>query len=213
MKMILAASLAAAISGPALAQDAAPVGEAQCELHVWPAERFQSMSTSLLGGGLLDAAIHADKDKDNKSKLASALDPQGQLDALASLDLPRLMNAQSVRVITHIDPLDRKTLNKISTRRATSTSPCYSELIVTDLVYTAHPIYGRSMTTAFMWREFTNAASKPASVGGAGSNRLSLFPPKEGEDFQAASDELTTVFKANFEEFARKVAKRAAGRK
>ena len=63
-----------------------PAGPPPCELHVWPAERMNSMTTGLLGGGLLDAAIHANKDASNRASLASALDSPTQLDALQSLD-------------------------------------------------------------------------------------------------------------------------------
>ena len=78
-----AAPEAAPAVAPAVVPVAAPaVDEPKCELHIWPAERFQAMTTGWLGGGLLDAAIHADGDKARRSQMASALDPVGQLDAL-----------------------------------------------------------------------------------------------------------------------------------
>src|SRR5690349_2382442 len=85
------ASAAPAPSGPTTDSAAspapvAPQPEPQCELHIWPAERFQAMTTGLLGGGLLDAAIHAEGDKSRKSQIASALDPDGQAAALSQAD-------------------------------------------------------------------------------------------------------------------------------
>lgn len=54
-----------------------------------------------------------------------------------------------------------------------------------------------------MVRRFGEAMAKPRIYKSWGGNGLKLFPPKEGEDVTAATDELVTVFKANFEEFAR----------
>lgn len=55
VKMAAAASLG--VLSPAMAQEAAPANP--CELHVWPAERMTSVTTGLLGGGLIDAMIHS----------------------------------------------------------------------------------------------------------------------------------------------------------
>ena len=81
-----ATCLAVSLSGQAMAQTAA------CELHIWPAERMNSVTTGLLGGGLLDAALHSGKDASNKAQMASALDSPSQLDALQSLKLLELLN-------------------------------------------------------------------------------------------------------------------------
>ncbi len=160
------------------------------------------MTTGWLGGGLIDAAIHADKDKSNRSQMASALDQQGQLDALKSLDLVGLLKLPAAALVSHPEPLDRKTINKIDTRRAESASPCYSELIVADLFYQKAAIYGRSLRALFLYRQFGAGTSKPVIYKSWGGNGLKLFPPKEGEDVQAANDELVQVFKADFEEFS-----------
>ncbi|MEA3039736.1 MAG: hypothetical protein QOE79_2249 [Sphingomonadales bacterium] len=197
----------------ALAQDAAaptPAAappETQCELHVWPAERFQAITTGWLSGfgvvgAVAEAAGNADKNKTNRTQIASALEPQGQLDALTALELTNLLKSRPARVIVHVDPLDRKTINKISTRRAESASPCYSELIVADVLYQKAAIYGRSLKTLFMYRDFGAARDKPWIYKAWGGNGLKIFPPKPGEDVQAANDELVTTFKKNFEEFA-----------
>lgn len=206
----LAALTALSFASPMLAQDAPPAETAPattsvpaCELHVWPAERFSSITQGWLGGGLLDAAIYADKDKDNRSKMATALDRPGQLEALAAMPLTTLLALPESQVITHDEVLDRKTINKIDTRRAASEASCYNEIIVADVFYHKAPIYGRSLKTLFMVRRFGEAKAKPRIYKSWGGNGLKLFPPQEGEDVTAATDELVQVFKANFEEFAR----------
>src|SRR5690242_11051217 len=79
-RFAIAVAACALPAAPAFAQNA-------CELHVWPAERMNSMTQGLLGGGLLDAAIHAVRDASNRSQMATALDSPTQLDALQSLNL------------------------------------------------------------------------------------------------------------------------------
>lgn len=206
--------VAAVLAGSALAttsvaaQDAVPtpatVAPAACELHVWPAERMSSMTTGLLGGGLLDAALHSNKDASNKAQLASALDSPTQVDALQSLDLIALLKLKpGTVVVRHEKPLERKTMNKVTTRRSDSTARCYEELIVADVFYQKAAIYGRSLKTLFMVRDFGDDQKIDFEYKAWGGNGLKLFPPKAGEDAIAALDELVVVFKKNFEEYAK----------
>lgn len=225
--LLIAAGLAqASVQAPAdIPADAAPVASAvvpapelamvapvsQCELHVWPAERFQAMTTGWLSGfgvvgAIADSASHADGDKARRSHLASALDSEGQLTALQQLNLVQLLALRNARIVTHSEPLDRKTINKIKTRRAESASPCYAELIVADVFYQKAAIYGRSLKTLFMFRDFGAASKDPATFKTWGGNGLKLFPADEGQDVSAADAELVDTFKRNFEEAAKNFA-------
>lgn len=213
--LILATAAAMAAAAPTMAQTtdeavaavSAPLAAnapALCELHIWPAERMSSITTGWLGGGLLDAAIHSGTDANNKTLLASALDSPSQLDALQTLDLPKLLDLPAgTAIIRHETPLERKTMNKIKTRRAESAARCYSELIVADVFYQKAAIYGRSLRTLFMFRNFGEDQTIDREYKAWGGNGLSLFPPKEGEDAIAALDELVGVYKRNFDEYAR----------
>lgn len=175
-----------------------------CELHLWPAERMGSVTTGWLGGGLLDAVIHSGTDANNKTLLASALDSPSQLDALQSLDLRTLLDITAgTTIVRHETPLERKTMNKVKTRRSDSTALCYSELIVADVFYQKAAIYGRSLRTLFMFRDFGSDQKIDKEYKAWGGNGLKLFPPKEGEDAIAALDELVGVYKRNFDEYAR----------
>lgn len=211
------ASVAAAVAAdytPSTKGLAPEVAADGCELHVWPAERMQSITTGWLGGGLLDAAIHSGTDANNKTLLASALDSPSQLDALQELDLRTLLSlSPGTTIVRHETPLERKTMNKVKTRRSESTAQCYSELIVADVFYQKAAIYGRSLRTLFMVRHFGNDQKIDAEYKAWGGNGLSLFPPKEGEDAIAALDELVAVYKANFEEFAKNARTRLAAKK
>ena len=182
-----------------------PVAPADgCELHLWPAERMSSTTIGLLGGGLLDAAIHANRDSSNQSLMASALDSPSQLDALQALDLRTLLSlTPGTLIVRHETPLERKTMNNVKTRRSDSHAACYSELIVGDVAYQKSPLYGRSLRTLFMLRKFDTNQKIIKEYKAWGGNGLKLFPPKEGEDAITALDELTTVYKRNFDEYAR----------
>lgn len=184
-----------------------------CELHVWPAERMNSVTTGWLGGGLIEGALNSGKDANNKTLLASALDSPSQLDALQDLDLRTLLSlSPGTTIVRHETPLERKTMNKVKTRRAESGSTCYSELIVADVFYQKAAIYGRSLKTLFMVRHFGNDQKIDKEYKAWGGNGLKLFPPKEGEDSIAALDELVGVYKANFEEFAKNARTRLAAK-
>lgn len=223
---MLAVALVLGVSAPALAQSAdadytpstkglqstAPADG--CELHVWPAERMNSVTTGWLGGGLIEGALNSGKDANNKTLMASALDSPSQLDALQDLDLRTLLPlTPGTTIIRHETPLERKTMNKVKTRRAESASTCYSELIVADVFYQKAAIYGRSLRTLFMVRQFGNDQKIDKEYKAWGGNGLKLFPPKEGEDAIAALDELVSVYKANFEEFSNNARQRLAAMK
>lgn len=233
LSILLTAGAALALSTSAFAQESATADEYVlstkgllpevaadgCELHIWPAERMNSSTSSLLSGfglvgALLDAEVQSGKDASNKTLIASALDSPSQLDALQELDLRTLLPlTPGTTIVRHEQPLDRKTMNKVKTRRAVSASECYSELIVADVLYEKAPLYGRSLSTLFMVRQFGNDEKIDAQFKAWGGSGLKLFPPKEGEDAIAAVDELVSVYKANFEEFAKKARTRLAAKK
>lgn len=190
-----------------------------CELHVWPAERMNSETSSLLSsfglvGALVDESVQSGKDASNKALIASALDSPSQLDALQELDLrTSLPMTPGTTIVRHDQPLDRKSMNKVKTRRAVSASKCYSELIVADVLYEKRPLYGRSLKTLFLFRDFGDDQRIDREYKSWGGNGLKLFPPDEGEDAIAAVNELVSVFRANFEEFAKNARTRLAAKK
>lgn len=207
------ASLAAAQTPPTASPVeptpiAAPASAPACELHIWPAERFNARTTGWgagfgLIGAMADASGHAKGDAQRRTSLSSALDSPGQTAALHSLTLTDLLKQQPATIVVHDEPLDRHTVNDIKTRRAQSNSPCYSELIVADILYQKAAIYGRSLKTLFIYRQFGGGQEATRTYKSWGGNGLKIFPPQPGDDIQAANDELVNVFKADFEEFAR----------
>lgn len=228
---LLAAVGAVALATPALAQTepaAAPIPTVTsgsstiaptapadgCEMHVWPAERMASQTSGLFGPGLLSSAINGKRDSSNQALMASALDSPSQLRALVSLDLRTLLNrSPGTAIVLHDAPVERHTMNKIKTRRSDSTAKCYSELIVADVFFQKAMLYGRSLRTLFMFRDFGDDQKIDKEYKAWGGNGISLFPPKEGDDVSAGLDELVTVFKKNFEEYAANARKSMAAKK
>lgn len=199
----------AAAASPDKVTAIAPSGAADgCELHVFPAERMRSLITGWLSGfgaigAAIDASSHAKQNANNQSLLATALDSPSQIDALNSLDLRGLLKlSPATTIYTHSTPVDRHTMNKIKDRRSDSKAACYQELIVADVLYQKAAIYGRSLKTLFMVRDFGTDNKIDFEYKAWGGNGLKLFPPKEGEDAVAALDELVSVFKKNFTEYA-----------
>ncbi len=214
---ILGSATARAQEATAITTPAAIVATDICELHIWPADRFDAATTgagSMLGAGfgalgalvgaLADASTNADKDKASRTQIANALSSESQFDALASLDIATLLGLPPSTIVRHDTPLERKTINSIKTRRSGSTAACYSELIVGDISYIATTLYGRSLTTQFKLREFNSGSKIVREYKNPGSNGLKLFPPKEGEDIQAAVDDLVGAFKGDFIAFAKR---------
>ncbi|MEI9851584.1 MAG: hypothetical protein WDN24_12900 [Sphingomonas sp.] len=78
------------------------------------------------------------------------------------------------------------------------------------VMYEKRAIYGRSLRTGFYYREYGSAKADPLTYAGRGGNGLKLFPAAKGEDVQAANEELVTVFKNNFAEYANNVRKSLA---
>lgn len=211
LTIALAAAAAAILPGAAFAQGAAAPASAPagaCELHVWPAERMSAVTTGWLSGfgvvgAVAEMANNSGPDAGRRAQLASALDSESQLSALQSLDLPQLLALPAGTVVVpHTAALDRHTMNSIKTRRAESNASCYYELITADVAYRKAAIYGRSLRTLFMLREFGNDQRIDFEYKSWGGNGLSHFPPAEGEDVTVAMTELTDVFKRNFEEYA-----------
>ncbi|MEA3043759.1 MAG: hypothetical protein QOH47_1597 [Sphingomonadales bacterium] len=219
MKTWIRIALAIAAAAPGAGALAQPGPAPQpCELHLWPAERMSSTTTGLLSGfgvagAIADVSAHAGRDASNRSQMASALDSPSQLDALQSLDLiTELGLPAGTAIVRHEAPLDRRTMNRVKTRRSDSTARCYYELITADVAYQRSTIYGRSLRTLFMIRDFGDDQEIDFEYKSWGGNGLSHFPPREGEDVGVAIQELVDVFKRNFQEYAHNERNRRAER-
>ena len=197
----------APVTATAESTTALPPDPRRCELHVWGAERFQSFQMGLLGGmgligGLIDGAIHENANRLARARLGEALDTRGQAAALASLDLASVLEMPGYQIITHAEPMDPAVANRNQNRHADSPSRCYAELMVTRVLYQKTPLYGRALRASFLFRDFEADRNPHFTYAGRGGNGLRIFPAQEEAQIDAANEEIVSVFKANFQEYA-----------
>lgn len=196
--VILGGAALVALAAPAAAQS-----EAACELHVFPTIEGQAQTTGLLGGGLIDDAIHADRNVSDAEYLRDALGPQFQVRAFQSIDVAAAVGMPEGTEVIYQTPIaDRDITTKVKTRLSDSDAECYAELIVTQNLYLKRMIYGRSLNNRFIFKDFRGGKSEANLVKGRGGNGLSVFPPETAEERDAADADLRQAFLANFQEYA-----------
>lgn len=179
---------------------------AQCELHVWPAERFNTLAFSM---GL----IKGSSDEQIEEAMEDLLSPSIQLQALRGIDLTsKLGLPQGTKIVEHNEPLVRKTANKIMSRRAQSLSPCYSELIMMEHKLIEDIVWGDRFQTAFLFRDFADKAEPTRSFRTTAGNKLKvLTQPKDSRPADAQQLVIAAV-QANFLEYAKNALPRLAAR-
>lgn len=194
---VVSAAIAVLPPGPA---DARPsLGDSsQCELHIWPTETFWGIPYKV---GYING--RASKDQIVGS-MESLVGPSAQLAALRNADPVRALGLPAgTRIVEHQEILDRKTVTKIRTRRAQSTSPCYSELIVLQHFLTEDIVWGDRFGSAFMFRNFGDKAEARGATKGVGGNKLKVLTLPEAARPADTAELVEAALKGNFLEFAK----------
>lgn len=179
-------------------QPPAPVSDAACELHVWPAGDIKAVTQ----GWVLNNTVNQDFNlaKGGFAK-PQTLTPDRQVALLKAIDLPGLLKLPAQQVVTHNEPLTRAQA-AAQTRNAPSTSPCYTEFVVSQLFYDRAPIAGKSLKTMIVYRTFGDAAEVQATFATWAETGLVIFPAKTPEQAGAAEAELESAYQTNMREFA-----------
>lgn len=184
-----------------------------CELHFWPASSVDTypQPTNAKGGPLWSLAFGGQKRAEAlqavRSDIASSLDGEGSALALGQEDIANRLGFPSSSLVIHDAPLNKYGLSRIRDRRATSNSPCYSELIVTAILFKNGSWGGHFLDSTFMLREFGSRGEPSRVTTGGGSIRLTVYPTKEGQDAEAAQSDLNSAFRQGFDNFVAKVRK------
>jgi len=151
------------------------------------------------------------KDLQNRAQMTAWLDPEVQLDALVSLNIPVLMNQAPANIIRHDEPLDLPAADEAKTRWSNSTAPCYAELAVANVAYQKAHLQGSNLMTSFIYRRFDGSSPTPVKVyHGVESRSLHAFPPKTDADLAAAARDLVLAFKSTARSFVSQRATPAA---
>ncbi|HEX4694429.1 hypothetical protein [Sphingomonas sp.] len=196
---VLSATIAALAAGSADAK--LPVGDAsQCELHIWPTETFSGIPYKV---GIITGRASEDQ---IVGSMESLVGPSAQLAALRDADPVRALGLPAgTRVVEHQEVLDRKTVTKMPTRRASSTSPCYSELIVLQHFLVEDIVWGDRFGSAFMFRNFGDKPEVRGSIKGVGGYKLKVLTMPEAARPANTTELVAAALKGNFLEFAKNV--------
>lgn len=192
-----------AILGFALAIQASAVPASQCELHVFPTEKITVMTS--LGNGLLLGAF-AGREQPKEIFLRD-LPKETQVSAVATIpDLASSLGYGTVTVVPETASFDIKAAKKTTTRLTGSQASCYSELVFTDVVYSANGLNGRHIGSMSVLRRFDSGRLVSVSqMGGAG--KLHVYPSPRAEDQSAARNELVSAFRESVQNAIRRFGK------
>ena len=172
-----------------------------CELHIWPAPPFTTLTESFVWNHSADSAYKGTESNRTVPR-QNPLSSENQLRLLGNPDLIRLLYFGPVTIVTHDAPLTRRAIGSAKTRIIESDSPCYYELIVSKIIYSDMPLAGRTLRVLFTVNQFSAASLAEKSYAGWGQAALRLFPAKPGEDVVAADRDLADAFEINFQGFA-----------
>ena len=170
---------------------------AQCELHVWPAPEVKALTEGVIWNDVVNKAFDPSKGGIARPE---ALTDKGQVALLTGLPLPAMLGLSAVAVILHDAPLPRTAMSG-KQRHASSTSTCYSELILSQMIYANSPLAGASLKTLLVIRRFGAAADVQASFSTWADRPLKMFPPKTPDAAQAANAELAQAYVDNIRRF------------
>jgi len=201
-------------------EDPAPVA-ATCELHVWPGSDPIHIYYGWMHGGTVDGAIKPGVDSKALAKAETPVAlgrpgyPHAPTDlltaelqaALLEESTPQLLiNRPEYVLVVHSEALSSRVIRTSSTRIAPSTSSCYAELIVDDVVLSQNAIGGPSLRTLFRIREFGSATTPTSKFTTWTMTRLVAFPRKPAEataeNMRQGREELKAAFIANLRQFA-----------
>lgn len=210
----LAAASVGICASAANAQEAtAPA--AGCELHIWPSGPLNSVYSGWFHGGIVNGAVTG---RDGYPAVpADPLGPASQVELLGGAQPHALIGRNSYRLVVHDTPLTSREIRTTPGRLTGTDVACYAELIVDDVFLQQDVFHGSFLKSSLRYRDFGDgavAAATPTRVFGTWvKTGLKLFPPKEGADLAAATDELKKAYVQNLALFAAALNKPAKGKR
>ena len=187
------------------AHDVSAAAPGACEIHIWAAERFNTLTEGAIWNNTLDSGFNNRPRKVGERGVPEhgPLDSSNQLKMLSALDLPSLLHNPSARIVVHDEPAKRRAVGPTTGRQAPSASPCYMELTVAKNFFNRSGLTDRTLRSMFIFDDCGDQAMPRRSFVGWGVTSLQIFPAKQLELAQAADDELANAFRANVAQFAK----------
>lgn len=187
------------------AQDASPAAPGTCEIHIWAAERFNTLTEGAIWNNTLDSGFNNRPRKVDERGVPEhgPLDSGNQLKMMSALDLSALLHNPGAQIVVHEEPAKRRAVGPATGRQAPSASPCYMELTVAKNFFNRSGLTDRTLRSMFVFDDYGDQAMPRRSFVGWGVTTLVIFPAKQPELAKAADDELANAFRANVAQFAK----------
>lgn len=187
-----------AFATPALAQDS-PADPAGCEFHVWPADALMSVYYGWFHGSTVNGQIQGRPGY--PAVPPNPIDTATQGTILGSAFPQHLLGHDSYRLIVHDEALTSRAIRGATGRLSDSTSACYAELVVDDVVL-QQGVAGTSLNVLFHYRDFGAAAAPTTSFATWARTPLIVFPPNDPTQLAAAIREIREAYRLNIRQFA-----------
>jgi hypothetical protein len=202
LKLIQSVAVVATFAGlcalPAEAQSPSVVDPQSCELHVWPSTELKSVTEGWIWNERVNQAFNPAY---GGTERPAVLSPKRQLEIISSLKLPERLGIDRYRIVPHDVPLGRAAAAE-KIRHSESTSACYGELLVSQIIFEKNALSGSSLRTLGILRLFTSGAEPHSSFMTWASHPLAEFPAKRAEKAQAAASEVDDAFGQTLLKFA-----------
>ena len=194
---LMSAAGAALLSSPVADPHAAVTTPMECELHVWPALRMDSLGEGWVLNDVENRALRV-----NPVPLPTLLPPDKQIQLLSSIDLANLIGRKGYHVTFHSDVPPWRAPGSPHIRRTPSTLACYAEMTVEKVFYHYSPLMQRELRMLVTIDQFDGAGAAASTFSTWGQSDLSVFPPKTEADISRSYTDLDRSFITAITSFA-----------
>jgi hypothetical protein len=173
------------IPGAVSAQDA-------CELHIFPTTEVTN-ATKLGNYGLLTDVLAGEAAPEGM--IFRELPFDAQFDAVKSV-LAKNPRFSGYQLILADQAIDYKSATKNKSRLTGSQAVCYSEMALTNIVFSHSALTKRKIGVMPVLREFLASSPNPKITKMGGASELHIFPANNTAPVEAAKHDLITAFQA-----------------
>ena len=173
---------------------------ADCEFHVWPGDGLMSTYYGWFHGGIVNGQIQGRPGY--PSVPPNPIDTAMQAVILAEAQPQRLMAQADHRLIVHESALTSRAIRTTPGRLADSSSSCYAELVVDDVILQQDFVNGSYLKILFRYRDFGPGGTPRQSFATWAQTHLESFPPRSPDQLDAAVAEIRRAYRADVVKFA-----------
>lgn len=195
---------------PSLAEASDPAGAARCEFHVWPGDGIMSTYYGWFHGSTVNGQIQGRPGY--PAMPPNPIDTATQRTILTDSQPHGLMSHPDYRLIVHDEALTSRVIRTTPGRLSDSTSNCYAELVVDDVIVQQDWVNGSFLKILFRYRDFGPDAAPRRSFATWAQTHLDTFPPRQPEQLDAAITEIRAAYREDIARFATMALRAAAQR-